>query len=94
MAVLAALHVLIRGDRVAYVVAAVVGLPASAAVVLYRYVQVPAIGPIQSMYEPVWYGKRPSPQWQKPPPGSSPSLATHSYTGAAITGKPLRHTVW
>ncbi|WP_049822106.1 hypothetical protein [Arthrobacter sp. H41] len=58
VAVLAALYVLIRGSRPAYAVAAVVALSALAAVILYRYVQVPAIGPIPSMYEPVWYAKK------------------------------------
>ncbi|WP_196884671.1 hypothetical protein [Arthrobacter sp. CAN_A214] len=58
IAVLAALYVLIRGDRPSYAVAAAVALSALAAVVLYRYVQVPAIGPIPSMYEPVWYAKK------------------------------------
>jgi hypothetical protein len=58
IAVLAALYVLIRGDRPAYLVAAAVALSALAAVLLYRYVQVPALGPIPSMYEPVWYAKK------------------------------------
>jgi hypothetical protein len=58
VAVLAALYVLIRGDRPAYAVAAVVALSALAAVVLYRYVQIPTIGPIPSMYEPVWYAQK------------------------------------
>ena len=31
------------------------GTAALAAVILYRYVQVPALGPLPSMYEPVWY---------------------------------------
>ncbi|WP_051442014.1 hypothetical protein [Arthrobacter sp. H14] len=54
-AILAALYVLIRGSRASYVVAAVVALAAFVAVVLYRYVDVPAIGPIPAMYEPVWF---------------------------------------
>ncbi|MHA7278458.1 hypothetical protein ACX80H_01715 [Arthrobacter sp. MDT2-2] len=58
VAILAAAYVLIRGSRAAYALAAVVALSALAAVVLYRYVQVPAIGPIPSMYEPVWYAKK------------------------------------
>lgn len=58
VAVLATVYVLIRGDRPAYAIAAVVALSALAAVVLYRYVQVPAIGPIPSMYEPVWYAQK------------------------------------
>jgi len=56
--ILAAAYVLIRGSRPAYAVAAVVALSSLAAVILYRYVQLPAIGPIPSMYEPVWYPKK------------------------------------
>lgn len=54
-AVLAAVFVLLKGSRAAFASAAVVGLSSLAAVILYRYVQVPAIGPLPSMYEPVWY---------------------------------------
>ena len=58
LAVMAALYVLVRGSLPAFLVAAAVALSALAAVVLYRYVQVPAIGPIPSMYEPVWYAQK------------------------------------
>ncbi|MDI3196221.1 hypothetical protein QK290_17705 [Pseudarthrobacter sp. AL07] len=54
-AVLAAAFVLLRGSRTAFAAAAAVGFSSLAAVILYRYVQVPAIGPLPSMYEPVWY---------------------------------------
>lgn len=54
-AALAAVFVLLKGSRMAFAVAAVVGLSSLAAVILYRYVQVPAVGPLPSMYEPVWY---------------------------------------
>lgn len=54
-AVAAAIYLLIRGSRVAYAVAGLVALSAFVAVVLYRYVDVPAIGPIPPMYEPFWY---------------------------------------
>lgn len=54
-AALAAVFVLLRGSRMAFAVAAVVAFSSLAAVILYRYVQVPAIGPLPSMYEPVWY---------------------------------------
>ena len=54
-ATLAALWVLWRGSRAAYAAAATVALSAGAAVVLYRYVNVPAFGPLPAMYEPVWY---------------------------------------
>lgn len=55
VAVLAAVYVLVRGTRTAFLVAAAVGLSALGAVVLYRYVDVPSLGPIPSMYEPVWF---------------------------------------
>lgn len=57
-AVLAAVLVLFRGSRAAFATAALVGLSSLAAVVLYRYVQVPAVGPLPSMYEPVWYAAK------------------------------------
>lgn len=55
VALLVALYVLVRGSRTAFLVAAVVGLSALVAVVLYRYVNVPSLGPIPTMYEPVWF---------------------------------------
>lgn len=55
VALLIALWVLVRGSRASFAVAAVVGLSAAAAVVITRYVNVPAIGPIPSMYEPIWF---------------------------------------
>lgn len=55
VALLAAVYVLVRGSRPAFAVAALVALSALAAVVLYRYVEVPALGPIPTMYEPVWF---------------------------------------
>ncbi len=54
-AVFAGLYVLIRGSRPAYAVAFVVALSAFAAVVLYRYVNIPAFGPFPPMYEPIWF---------------------------------------
>jgi hypothetical protein len=47
--------VLVRGDRASYLLAAIVGLSALSAVVVTRYVQVPAMGPLPAMYEPVWF---------------------------------------
>ncbi|MEZ2391022.1 hypothetical protein AB6813_16050 [bacterium RCC_150] len=54
-AILAALFVLITGSRAAYAVALAIAASAFVAVMLYRYVDIPAIGPIPSMYEPIWY---------------------------------------
>ncbi|WP_423183782.1 hypothetical protein [Arthrobacter sp. NyZ413] len=55
VAVLVALYVLVRGSRPAFAAALLVAGSAFVAVVLYRYVDIPAIGPIPSMYEPVWF---------------------------------------
>ncbi|MDQ6642127.1 MAG: hypothetical protein M3Y66_06505 [Actinomycetota bacterium] len=54
-ALLAAGYVLLAGSRRSFVVAAVVAVGGFVAVVLYRYVDVPALGPIPTMYEPVWF---------------------------------------
>ncbi|WP_426990571.1 hypothetical protein [Pseudarthrobacter sp. Y6] len=54
-AVLAALWVLFRGSRASFALALVVALSAFVAVVLYRYVDIPAFGPFPAMYEPVWF---------------------------------------
>lgn len=58
VAILSGLYILLRGSRPAFLVAAVVALSAFAAIVIYRYVQLPAIGPIPSMYEPVWFTEK------------------------------------
>jgi hypothetical protein len=54
-AILVGLYVLLRGSRAAYAAALLVAGSAFIAVLLYRYVNVPAIGPIPAMYEPVWF---------------------------------------
>ena len=55
VAILSALLVLLTSSRLTFVSAALVGFGGLALVLLYRYVDVPAIGPIPSMYEPVWF---------------------------------------
>ena len=57
-AVLAAALVLGYGGRVAYGLAFLVAASATAVALLYRYVDVPAVGPIPAMYEPVWFTKK------------------------------------
>lgn len=57
-AVLVAVAVLALGNRVAWGAAVVVLGSAFVAVVLYRYVDVPTIGPLPGMYEPIWYGEK------------------------------------
>ena len=54
VALAAAALVLVRGNRTSYAVAFLVGLSALGAVLLYRYVDVPALGPLPAMYEPLW----------------------------------------
>ncbi len=57
-AVVVGLAVLLTGARLAYLAALLVLGGALAAAVLYTYVDVPAIGPLPSLYEPVWYGQK------------------------------------
>lgn len=58
LAIVVAIWVLVRPNRAGFAVAAVTALSALAAVVLYRYVDVPGFGPIPSMYEPLWFGQK------------------------------------
>ncbi len=57
-AVVAAVFLLVRGSRLGYAVAGLVALSAFGAVLLYSVVNVPAIGPIPSMYDPTWYAEK------------------------------------
>ena len=58
MALAVAVLVLWWGDERAHGAALVVLLSAFVAVVLYRYVPVPTLGPLPSMYEPVWFTEK------------------------------------
>ena len=58
VAAVVAVLVLMTGSRLAYTLAFVVAASALAAVVLTRYVPVPAFGPFPSSYEPVWFGQK------------------------------------
>jgi hypothetical protein len=53
-AIAAAALVLVRPSPEAYTAALLVGLTALGAVLVYRYVNVPAFGPLPAMYEPLW----------------------------------------
>jgi hypothetical protein len=57
-AVLVALWVLVRPSRLSFAAVFLVAASALAAVLLYRYVDVPAFGPIPSMYEPLWFPEK------------------------------------
>jgi hypothetical protein len=55
LAGLAAVLVLVSAARLAYAFAFLIAASALGAVVLYRYVDVGALGPLPDMYEPFWY---------------------------------------
>lgn len=57
-AALAAVLVIVLGNRPAWGWAILVGASALGAVLLYRYVDVGALGPLPNMYEPVWYPEK------------------------------------
>lgn len=57
-ALLSAVFVLVKGSRTSFLAAAAVALSALAAVILYRYVQVPPLGPLPAMYEPIWFTEK------------------------------------
>jgi hypothetical protein len=54
-ALTAGIAVLVSDRRAVWAAAGVTGLAGVAAVVLYRYIDVGAIGPLPNMYEPVWF---------------------------------------
>ncbi len=58
LALLALLLVLWQGSRTAYAAAFLVAAGGLAALLVYRYYQVPAFGPVPAMYEPVWFFKK------------------------------------
>lgn len=58
VAVLVALWLLVRGSRLSWAAALVVGAGSLAAVLTYRYVDVHSIGIIPSMYEPYWFTRK------------------------------------
>lgn len=54
----AAAYLVLRGGRGAHVTALLAASAALGAVVLYRYVDLPAVGPLPAMYEPVWFAEK------------------------------------
>jgi hypothetical protein len=51
----AGLYVLIRGSRPAWILALLTAGGGLAVLLLYRYIDVPAVGPFPAMYEPIWF---------------------------------------
>lgn len=58
LAVISGLALLIRPNRSTSAIAALVAGGGLVAVLLYRYVDIGALGPLPSMYEPLWYPKK------------------------------------
>src|SRR4051794_16389918 len=58
VAAVVAVLVLVRAHRLSYAIAFLVAASALGAVLLYRYVDVGALGPLPNMYEPVWYTEK------------------------------------
>ena len=58
LAIVVAVAVVVRGNRVVAVLALLIAAAALGAMVLYRYVDVPSFGPLPAMYEPVWFPEK------------------------------------
>jgi hypothetical protein len=58
VAIAVAVALLVSDRRVVWAAAGLTGSAGVVAVVLYRYVDVGAIGPIPNMYEPVWFAEK------------------------------------
>jgi hypothetical protein len=58
VAIVVAVVVLVRPVRAAWLAVAVVGSASLAALILSVYVQIPAVGPFPSLYEPFWYPEK------------------------------------
>lgn len=58
LAAFAALVLVLTGHRLAYLLAFLVAGTAFAVIMIYRYVDVGAIGPVPQMYEPVWFTEK------------------------------------
>jgi hypothetical protein len=62
-AVVAGVAILIRPRRYTAAIAFLVAAGGLAAVLVYRYIDVGAVGPLPSMYEPVWYPEKLQATW-------------------------------
>ena len=63
LAVIAGAALLVRPRHYTAVFALLVSAGGTAAVLVYRYVDVGAFGPLPNMYEPVWYTKKTLSAW-------------------------------
>jgi hypothetical protein len=63
LAVVAGLGVVVHLRRYTAALAALVSAGGAGAVVLYRYIDIGALGPVPNMYEPIWYGEKTLSAW-------------------------------
>jgi hypothetical protein len=63
LAVFAGVVLLIRPHRYTAALAFLVTAGGTAAVLVYRYVNVGGFGPVPNMYEPIWYGEKTLSAW-------------------------------
>jgi hypothetical protein len=63
VAAVAAVAVILRPRRYTALFALLVAAGGLAAILVYRYVNVGALGPLPNMYEPVWYAKKAQSAW-------------------------------
>jgi hypothetical protein len=63
LAVVAGVALLVRPRRYTAALAFLVSAGGTAAVLLYRYVDVGAVGPVPNMYEPIWYPEKTLSVW-------------------------------
>lgn len=63
LAVIAGVALLVRPRRYTAALAFLVSAGGTAAVLLYRYVDVGAFGPVPDMYEPIWYLEKTLSAW-------------------------------
>lgn len=58
VAIAATVYVLLRGSRRAFALAFAVAISALLAVLVARYLDLPPLGPLPAMYEPVWFTEK------------------------------------
>lgn len=91
IAVLAAILLLLRPSLPwTAVMAFVVAAGGLAAVLVYRYVNLGAIGPLPNMYEPVWYAQKSASAWSEAA-ASAATLALLLLARSTSTSTPRTH---
>ena len=88
-AIVAGAAVVLRPRRYTALLAFAVSASALGAVLIYRYVNVGSLGPIPSMYEPVWYPEKTQSAWAE---GIATTAAAALYLAIHLRRDPDRRT--